>query len=107
MAELATIARPYAEALFKASLSDLSTAANWVDELGVIAQNAQLLQFADSPKVSVDQVFDLIASVAKSALPEQAKNFLRTVIENGRLGALPEIAHQFRALKNADRKSVV
>jgi F-type H+-transporting ATPase subunit delta len=43
MAELATIARPYAEALFKASLSDLSTAANWVDELGVIAQNAQLL----------------------------------------------------------------
>jgi F-type H+-transporting ATPase subunit delta len=38
MAELATIARPYAEALFKASLSDLSTAANWVDELGVIAQ---------------------------------------------------------------------
>ena len=105
MAELATIARPYAEALFKASLSDLSTAANWVDELGVIAQNAQLLQFADSPKVSVDQVFDLIASVAKSALPEQAKNFLRTVIENGRLGALPEIAHQFRALKNAQSGS--
>ena len=105
MAELATIARPYAEALFKASLSDLSTAANWVDELGVIAQDAQLLQFADSPKVSVDQVFDLIASVAKSALPEQAKNFLRTVIENGRLGALPEISHQFRALKNAQSGS--
>jgi F-type H+-transporting ATPase subunit delta len=63
------------------------------------------LQFADSPKVTVDQVFDLIASVAKTALPEQAKNFLRTVIENGRLGALPEIAHQFRALKNAQSGS--
>ena len=105
MAELATIARPYAEALFKASASDLTTAANWVDELGVIAQNAQLLQFADSPKVTVQQVFDLIASVAKSALPDHAKNFLRTVIENGRLGALPEIAHQFRALKNAQSGS--
>ena len=105
MAELATIARPYAEALFKASASDLTTAANWVDELGVIAQNVQLQQFADSPKVTVDQVFDLIASVAKTALPDQAKNFLRTVIENGRLGALPEIAHQFRALKNAQSGS--
>ena len=105
MAELATIARPYAEALFKASASDLSKAAAWVDELGVIAQNAQLLQFSDSPKVTVQQVFDLIASVAKTALPDQAKNFLRTVIENGRLGALPEIAHQFRALKNAQSGS--
>jgi len=105
MAELATIARPYAEALFKASAADLSTAAQWVDELGVIAENVQLLQFADSPKVTVDQVFDLIASVAKSALPDQAKNFLRTVIENGRLSALSEIAHQFRALKNAQSGS--
>jgi F-type H+-transporting ATPase subunit delta len=105
MAELATIARPYAEALFKASAADLSTAAGWVDELGVIAGNSQLLQFADSPKVTVDQVFDLIASVAKTALSEQGKNFLRTVIENGRLNALPEIAHQFRALKNAQSGS--
>ena len=105
MAELATIARPYAEALFKASAADLSTAAGWVDELGVIAGNAQLQQFADSPKVTVDQVFDLIASVAKTALSEQGKNFLRTVIENGRLNALPEIAHQFRALKNAQSGS--
>ena len=105
MAELATIARPYAEALFKASATDLSTAAGWVDELGVIAGNAQLLQFSDSPKVTVDQVFDLIASVAKTTLSEQGKNFLRTVIENGRLNALPEIVRQFRALKNAQSGS--
>jgi F-type H+-transporting ATPase subunit delta len=101
MAELATIARPYAEALFKASASDLSSAAVWVDELGLIAADPQLLQFADNPKASVEQVFELIGSVSKSALPDQAKNFLRTVIENGRLNALPEIASQFRALKNA------
>ena len=105
MAELATIARPYAEALFKACASDLSSAAVWVDELGQIAANAQLLQFADSPKVTVDQVFDLIASVAKSALPDAAKNFLRTVIGNGRLSVLPEIAAQFHALKNAQSGS--
>jgi F-type H+-transporting ATPase subunit delta len=105
MAELATIARPYAEALFKASAGDLSAVSAWVDELGAIAANAQLLQFADSPKVTSQQVFELIAGVTKSALGDKGQNFLRTVIENGRLGALPEIAAQFRALKNAQSGS--
>jgi F-type H+-transporting ATPase subunit delta len=76
-----------------------------VDALSAVAQNAQLQQFADSPKASTDQVFDLIAGVAKVELPDAAKNFLRTVIENGRLSALPEMATQFRALKNAQSGS--
>jgi F-type H+-transporting ATPase subunit delta len=105
MAELATIARPYAEALFKATSKDLKGAAVWVDALSAVAQNAQLQQFADSPKASTDQVFDLIAGVVKVDLPDAAKNFLRTVIENGRLNALPEMATQFRALKNAQTGS--
>ena len=105
MAELATIARPYADALYKASLSDLSATAVWLDQLKEIASNTQLQQFADNPNVSDDQVFDVISSVAKPALPEKAKNFLRTVIENGRLSALPEIAQQYRALKNAQSGS--
>jgi F-type H+-transporting ATPase subunit delta len=105
MAELATIARPYAEALFKASAKDLAGTATWVDELAAIAGNAQLQQFAGNPNVSSAQVFDLFASVAKSTLPEQAKNFLRTVIDNSRLSALPEIAAQFRALKNSQSGS--
>ena len=101
MAEIATIARPYAEALFKATASDLDGTAVWVDELAAIAVNSQLIQFADNPRVTVDQVFEVVAGVAKSVLPDAAKNFLRMVIENGRLAALPEIATQFRALKNA------
>lgn len=105
MAELATIARPYAEALFKATSKDLNGAAVWVDALSAVAQNEQLQQFADSPKASTDQVFDLIAGVAKVDLPEAANNFLRMVIENGRLSALPEMATQFRALKNAQSGS--
>lgn len=105
MAELATIARPYADALFKASVQDLSAASLWLDELAAVAANAQLLQFADSPKTTSAQVFDLITGVAKAALNDQAKNFLRMVIDNGRLSALPEIATQFRALKNAQSGS--
>jgi F-type H+-transporting ATPase subunit delta len=101
MAELATIARPYADALYKASLSDLSAAAVWVDQLQEIASNTQLQQYADNPNVSNDQVFEVISGVVKTPLPEMAKNFLRAVIENGRLSALPEIAQQVRTLKNA------
>ena len=100
MAELATIARPYAEALFKASSSDLGGTAVWLDKLAVISGNSQLQQFAENPKVTVDQVFDLVTDVVKAPLPAAAKNFLRTVLENGRLAVMPEMAVQFRRLKN-------
>jgi F-type H+-transporting ATPase subunit delta len=43
MAELATIARPYAEALFKSSKGDLEGTAQWLDALGAVAGNTQLL----------------------------------------------------------------
>ena len=105
MAELATIARPYAEALFKATKSDLNGAAVWVEALQEIAKNPQLQQFSDNPNVTNAQVFDVVTGVARVALPEMAKNFLRTVIENGRLSAVPEIAEQFRVLKNAQSGS--
>jgi len=105
MAELATIARPYAEALFKATAADLAATAVWVEELAAIAGNPQLQQFADNPNATTQQVFDVIAGVAKTPLNDAAKNFLRTVIDNGRLSVLPEIAAQFRALKNAQSGS--
>ncbi|MDO9113892.1 MAG: F0F1 ATP synthase subunit delta [Polaromonas sp.] len=101
MAELATIARPYAEALFKASGSDLGGTSTWLDELAAVASNVQLQQFAGNPSVTASQTFDVIAGVVKATLPEAAKNFLRAVIDNGRISVLPEIASQFRALKNA------
>jgi F-type H+-transporting ATPase subunit delta len=101
MAELATIARPYAEALFKASQSDLESAASWLEPLAAVAGDPQLLQLAANPNVRAQQVIDVITGVIKQPLPGPAINFLRTVVENDRLAALPEIASQFRALKNA------
>lgn len=100
MAEIATIARPYAEALYKAVGTDAATSA-WLDEMAAIAGNPQLLQFADNPKATAEQVFGVVSGVAKTALPDAAKNFLRTLIDNNRLAALPEIAAQYRALRNA------
>jgi len=109
MAELATIARPYAEALYKAVAgkagADLSGACAWVDELAAIAANSQLRQLLDNPKVTAEQVFGVITGVAKTVLPEMANNFLRTLIDNGRVQVLPEIAAQFRALVNQGKGS--
>jgi len=102
MAELATIARPYAEALYKSQNAGLTGASNWLDALAAVAANEQLLQFADNPKVTTQQVFDVVFDVARVELPQAAQNFLHTVIANGRLAALPEIARQFRELKNAE-----
>ncbi len=101
MAELATIARPYAEALFKASQADLAAAAAWLEPLAAVAGDPQLQQLAGNPNVRPQQLVDLITGVVKQPLSGPAMNFLRTVIENDRLAALPEIASQFRALKNS------
>ncbi|MDP2015535.1 F0F1 ATP synthase subunit delta [Hydrogenophaga sp.] len=103
MAEIATIARPYAEALFQASGSGAAGAAAWLDELASVAADEQLRQYADNPRTTPEQVFSLVTGVIKTSLPTMAQNFLRTVIDNGRLAALPEIADQFRALKNAQQ----
>jgi F-type H+-transporting ATPase subunit delta len=104
MAELATIARPYAEALFKAAAGSDAQALNaQVAALGDLAGNADLRQFADNPKVAAAQVFDLIAGLAQSqglSLDAKIANLLRAVIDNGRLSALPEIAAQFQVLVN-------
>ena len=105
MAELATIARPYAEALFQSSKNDLNGTSQWLEALAAVAGNAQLLQFAANPKMGSQQVFDVVTDVARVQLPPTGQNFLRTVIENGRLAAVPQVAQQFREMKNAQSGS--
>lgn len=104
MAEIATIARPYAEALFKAAGGDGAALKDQMAALATLASDPQLQQFADNPKVGATQVFDVVASVVLQkgvSLHVKAGNLLRAVLENGRFGALPEIAAQFAALVNA------
>jgi len=99
MAELATIARPYAEALFQvARKGDLNAWRTQLDALALVAGDAGLRQFADHPKTVPAQVFDVMVEAAKLPLLEPMRNFLRTVIENGRVDALPAVATQFHLL---------
>jgi F-type H+-transporting ATPase subunit delta len=107
MAELSTIARPYAEALFAAASSDRSAAGmldQWLDvvaEMAAVAGNEEVQQVVNDPKLGSQQVYDLVRGLIKSPLPGAAENFLKLAVDNGRLAALPEVARQFRAMKNA------
>jgi F-type H+-transporting ATPase subunit delta len=106
MAELATIARPYADALFKASQSDVQAASAWMDALAAVTSDPQILELANNPAATTAQVFGVIQVVLQKLkvpveLPAAAQNFLHAVIDNGRLDALPEMAAQFRSHVNA------
>ncbi|RMX08400.1 F0F1 ATP synthase subunit delta [Corticibacter populi] len=101
MAELATIARPYAEALFKAtSGADAAAAQQWLDAFALIAADPDVERIANSPNVSRQQLLDLFAGAVKADLPATVRNLLSIVIDNGRLPALPQVAAQFHDLVN-------
>jgi F-type H+-transporting ATPase subunit delta len=101
MAEIATIARPYADALFQASKADLAATQTWLQSFAAVASNSDLLAFAGNPKTSSTQLIELVIAASKITATPAAANFLAAVVENGRLSALPEIALQYQVLKNA------
>jgi F-type H+-transporting ATPase subunit delta len=102
MAELATVARPYAEALFRvAQTGDMAAWSNITSELAQIGANPDVQAFARNPNVTEAQVADAFASLVKTPLTAEAKNFITMLIENGRVSLLPEIGAQFAVLKNA------
>jgi F-type H+-transporting ATPase subunit delta len=106
MAELATIARPYAEAMFKAAAGGpAETLVEQLAALAVVAGNEELRQFADNPKVAATEVYGVITGATRLELDARLGNLLQAVLDNGRLAALPEIARQFKEQVNAQRGS--
>jgi F-type H+-transporting ATPase subunit delta len=102
MAELSTVARPYAEALFSAARAKAAADA-WLPLLEALAQavaQPQVASLTSDPRLSDQQTFELVSALARSALPQELDTFLKLVIHNGRLATLPEVAAQFRRLKN-------
>ena len=105
MAELSTIARPYAQGLWKAMVERNTTAqaaqmADVLDALSEVTRNPQVAELVNDPKITDEELYKVIAGTLGQDLPDQLPGLLRTVIENGRLNALPEIAAQFHVLKN-------
>ncbi len=94
MAELATIARPYAEALVSAGADQ--AVVTQVAALAAVASDPEVQQFAGHPKVTSVQVYELVAGLAgrQATQGPMAINLLKVVVDNGRLAAMAEIAQQ-------------
>ncbi|GAA4020288.1 F0F1 ATP synthase subunit delta [Actimicrobium antarcticum] len=101
MAELATIARPYAEALFRIAQSeDLAAWSSLVSEMARVAADPDLQALTHNPKISDADIASTFLSAVKSPVNAEVNNFVTMLIENGRLTSLPEIDAQFQVLKN-------
>jgi F-type H+-transporting ATPase subunit delta len=101
MAEITTIARPYAEAVAKLAGEGKSWKV-WSDMLALAAQVAadpQVTALAGNPAVPAERVADVIVSVCGNALNAEGSNFVRLLAENKRFSSLPEIARLFEEIK--------
>src|SRR5712691_1200060 len=102
MAEAATIARPYAEAVF--GLAERAGAfAKWLNMLAIMARVAahpDVRACISNPNLGAKQLYDLFMELCKEDFPIDARNFVRVLIANDRLALLPEIHQQFIELKN-------
>lgn len=108
MAELSTLARPYAKAAFEFAnqAGDLSV---WSEQLTVaaaISQHEKVASLLDSPSLTSDQQAAQFIALAGDSLGEKCQNFIRVLAENGRLALLPQVAEQFDTFKSNREKSV-
>lgn len=111
MAESVTIARPYAEAIFRMAKETgaLGAWSNRLQRLAVIAQDPEMADIVGNPRISADQVAQLAIALAEDNDPVLG-NFIRVLAENKRLPLLPEISQLFEAAKSAEegvREAVV
>lgn len=104
MAELSTIARPYAEALFAAARDEKAGLAAWADQVQRLADvmSVQDVRAAmEDPRLENTQRTSVFLSLVQPAVDKPMQNFVTLLISNDRLVLLPQIAEQFHALKDA------
>jgi len=108
MAEPRTIARPYAEAVFK--LADASgSLARWSEMLAALAQVAadeRVRTAIADPNLPDATLAGLFIAILSGRLSGDAENLLRVLADNKRLQLLPEIRSQYESLKN-EREGVI
>lgn len=108
MAEIRTIARPYAQAAFQLA-RDHDALAKWSQMLqlgAVIAADPALRELIGNPRVTREQLTDLVLGVAGERLDERGANFIRLLVENDRLRCLPEIAALYETYRREVEQTV-
>lgn len=108
MAELTTLARPYAKAVF-AEASEKTTLDAWSNDLTMLAAYAEDTAMAEilvHPSLTSDKQAQALLSVCGDKLSAAANNLVTVLAENKRLILLPEIASLYEEMKAALENTV-
>lgn len=109
MAELTTLARPYARAAFEAAQQQDGGLARWSQALQLIAEIAQqpaMRTLLASPEHDSQFKAGLVLELCGDRLDAKASNFIKLLAENQRLNLAPEIAEVFEQLRAEAEKTV-
>ncbi len=93
MAEPITVARPYAQAVFRLA-REAGRLEAWqaqLDLLAAVAAHPDMARLIGDPRLTRTQLADLVLEIAGERLDEAGRNFVRLLAENRRLGLLPVI----------------
>ena len=108
MAELTTLARPYAKAAFEFAL-DAKQLPEWSEMLGFASQvvsDEAMQELLTSPHFTKDDQQDAMLKVCADKLNDNGTNFIKLLAQNGRLVALAEIEVLFNFLRSEFEKTV-
>src|SRR5262249_734592 len=108
MAELVTVARPYADAIFKSALERkaLAGVADGLALAAAIASDDTMRSVLNNPKVSVAQKRDLFFGVGGDKLDDEVKRLIAMLVESHREVLLPSISTLFAELKHESERVV-
>ena len=108
MAELTTLARPYAKAAFEHAQAHQQLA-SWSAMLGLaaaVSQDDTMQRVLKTPRLTSTDKATTFVEVCGDKFDAQVRNFLNIVSENNRMELLPEIADMFELYKAEQEQSV-
>lgn len=104
MSELTTLARPYAEAAFKRAKETGSTE-KWSDQLAFLSSvmsDDQMKKAVSNPKVRRENLIQSFLNLCEGQLDAEGQNFVRLLIQNGRLNLVGVISNLFGEYRAVD-----
>lgn len=108
MAEKTTVARPYARAVFELAQARKELP-RWSDMLGLavaVATDARVSALIGNPRVTDDQLTQLLLDIGGDKLSEEAQNLIRVLVDNDRLDVLTEIAALYETYRAEAERTV-
>jgi F-type H+-transporting ATPase subunit delta len=102
MAEAFTIARPYADAIFKLASKNNNSLSTWSEMLKFIAAvvaDEKIKALIGNPQISPQKLREIILAICDTNLNEAGKRLVALLIENERLNVLPQLSELYEQLK--------